>query len=623
MEPGLTSARPQQLGRANEARLSKLRRVLRETPGFAFLIVTVEAGPLRAEVLRRLAVWSGVDGVPGMRVAAADRAEPLAELASGGGLVLVEPDDSTSAAQIELAQRLNWQRDGMLRAVPGPLVLVVGRAGHQALFEQAPDLYSWRRHSVAITPEFSALFAYDKPRSTERYRAQRLHLEQTLAQLSELGSLPALAQAELRVRIGALMVREGLGREAEAILKETLEIFRREGDLVGEMMALLGSAEAALIQGDRERAEYLLESTVQRKPVESFVELDEPSGRFGTAGVGVAVRMAMLSAYLRIDRDPMQVLLDLEHVENVRCEADAKADLLLMQGFVLQRLGNFEAAAEKLEQAGVLYDDLGDGLGQTLSFATLSMLHRTQGHVPEALQVAQRLKERTAAWPDLQRVAVDALVVAALREIGPTAQDFVNAHDQLNPDVARAMSPVLAMLAAKAALERNHDETAVQKLQEAESALAGLPSAYTRDAMVSLMRHRAEVEAALGDLTAAAATAEALEVLVDPSSRTNRGRARLLRAAIAANRGAATEALELFRSAESDLSDGDDIESLAGARLGQGWIFLEQGRKDDAIERLELARQAFLDLGRLEECQRTENLLIMACTDFSLGPDND
>jgi tetratricopeptide (TPR) repeat protein len=593
MEESSSAPSPRELGKANEARLSKLRRVLRETPGFAFLTVTVEAGSMRDEVVRRLGVWSGVDGVPEMRVVSADRGEPLAELAAGAGLVLIEPNASTAMGQVELAQRLNWQRDGLLRAIPGPLVVVVSRAGHQALFEQAPDLYSWRRHSAAIVPQLPRLLMEDLLLPDARHRGERVRLQATLGELSQQGGLPELAQAELRVRISALMVLEGLGRDAEAVLKDSQEVFHRAGDPVGEMLALLGMAEAALVQDDRQRAAQLLAKSVERRQSLGVAgELDESFGRFGTAGLTASLRFAILAARLHLEQEPRQVLSELERVESVRRDGGEKATLLLLQAAALQRIGDPDQAAERLWKAWAFYDEGGDRSGLLTSFAALSSLFRAQGHEREALQVAQRLTDRMASWPVFGRAVADAWIAAMLA-------------------------------VAERVLDRSRDERTLHELRKAEAALVGLPGHGPRNTWMNLVRQRAEIEFELGQFEMADATARSLEELAPPDRRTERGRARLLRAMISLHRGTSEGALDLhrgtsegaldlLRGAQGDLEDGEDVGALAVVRLGLGLLLLELGRPAEAIEELELSQRALLDLGHLEPAQRSADLLVAA-----------
>jgi tetratricopeptide (TPR) repeat protein len=621
MEESSISPSPRELGKSNEARLSKLRRVLKETPGFALLTVTVEAGPMRAEVVRRLGVWAGIDGVPAIRVVSADREEPLADLAAGSGLALIEPDDSTSTTQIELAHRLNWQRDGLIRAVPGPLVVVVGRAGHQALFEQAPDLYSWRRHSVAIAREWRSLAILSGPRISDRGRDERLRLQETLEDLSSKGALPALAQAELRLRVGALLVREGLGKQAEEVLQRSLEVFQRESEDAGALLALIRLTEAALVEDDEDLASQRLATLMDKNhALESSGRFDEALGRYGKAGTHAAIDIALLSAYLRKALAPSEVLQQLEQAETLSQDVETEAEILAQKAAVLHLLDDSERAAECLERSISLFSELGDGGGQLMSLTGLSLLHLQNGRASDAVQAVGRLQDCLGARPEL-RTALQEASVAMERYVDASLQAAALAELGLNegsaPRAPLEASPTTAMLVtmvATTALERHRDGVAIRTSREAEALLDARSDARSRRTRVGLMRQRAEVELELGEPEKAVATAEALEPLaVEPDSYNERGLARLLRATVALEQGAPSESLALLDAAESDLSLlGKDVTALAVTRLSQGRALLALQRPTEAIRKLTMSIQALHDLGRLEEAREGDRLLLRA-----------
>lgn len=153
------------LGPQNDERLRRLRTALAIGGGFRLIIVEAEPGPIRREVVRRIASWAGRGEIGALAPVSLDADASLAEqLAVGSGVIvtgIAPPDPGEPPARDWIAE-LNWSRDALPRAVPGPLILVVSQALHQALFERAPDLYSWRRHTThvaVVSPRIAAPLA--------------------------------------------------------------------------------------------------------------------------------------------------------------------------------------------------------------------------------------------------------------------------------------------------------------------------------------------------------------------------------------------------------------------------------------------------------------------------------
>lgn len=146
---------PVDLGAENDERMVRLREALALGGGFQLVVVQVEPGEQREEVLRRLAGWSGRNGVALLelvRLAAGE--SPVMRLAGvHEGVILVGleaegPDRAERTRQ--MVTELNWSRDRLPELVRGPFVLVVSQRVQTELFEQAPDFYSWRAHSTHV-----------------------------------------------------------------------------------------------------------------------------------------------------------------------------------------------------------------------------------------------------------------------------------------------------------------------------------------------------------------------------------------------------------------------------------------------------------------------------------------
>lgn len=142
------------LGRDNDARLLRLQTALALGAGFQLVLVEVEPGPIRKEVVRRIQTWSGHAAIGALSRVSLDPDVTLAaQLGVKAGAIVtgLEPPSPAEAPARDWIAELNWSRDALPGLVPGPLILIVSQAMHQALFERASDLYSWRRHTARIT----------------------------------------------------------------------------------------------------------------------------------------------------------------------------------------------------------------------------------------------------------------------------------------------------------------------------------------------------------------------------------------------------------------------------------------------------------------------------------------
>jgi len=142
------------LGPENDQHLRRLRRALILGTDFQLVFVEVSHPHLKREVLRRLRLWSGNDGVPALALVRArpgfDPAIALKDVTSGA--VLTEIDEPFDVATIEQAMTtLNWYRDHLPSLVSGPLVLILSPDGLRQLFVHAPDLFASRSHTTRIT----------------------------------------------------------------------------------------------------------------------------------------------------------------------------------------------------------------------------------------------------------------------------------------------------------------------------------------------------------------------------------------------------------------------------------------------------------------------------------------
>lgn len=149
----LLNDEPREIGAANDERCLRLRRALRAATGFRLILIEIERGEVRHEVLRRIEGWRERGDIGQIEFVYSHSAGGLLEASewSPPGLVLLDLDDVASAgddAALTISlQTLNWERDRLPNMLKGPLVLVLDRRGTQRLLEVAPDLASWRKYS--------------------------------------------------------------------------------------------------------------------------------------------------------------------------------------------------------------------------------------------------------------------------------------------------------------------------------------------------------------------------------------------------------------------------------------------------------------------------------------------
>jgi tetratricopeptide (TPR) repeat protein len=304
MIPGI-----RELGRDNDERLRRLRTALTLDSGFQLVLVEAEPGPIRREVIRRIETWSTHGSIgPLATMTLAPEMTLQVQLARKRGAIVtgLEPPSPTGTSPRDWVAELNWLRDLLPELVPGPFVLVVSQAMHRALFERAPDLYSWRIHTTRVTLTARELA---RPLSSPRDRfwlgererishllslpqapssllVTRLNLADTLLQLGDwegasrvLGTVPSLRGREPLLR-GKLHAAGGAWDAARMELEQALASAR--GSSPRELAsALEGLAQVELARGDIIRA---------RSEISQVIEIaGAHSDRWG---VGMMLRIA-------------------------------------------------------------------------------------------------------------------------------------------------------------------------------------------------------------------------------------------------------------------------------------------------------------------------------------------
>ena len=252
MIPGVISG-VVDLGRDNDARLLRLRTALGLGTGFQLVIVEVEPGPIRKEVIRRIKTWSGQASIGTLAVVSLDPDATLtAQLGGKSGAIVtgLEPPSPMETPARDWIAEFNWSRDALPGLVSGALVLVVSQAMHQGLFERAPDLYSWRRHTARVVITAREL-AVSLSFSGDRHW---LHESARFADIVATDLLNAKGRATMLLQWAEALLSLGDERRASRVLDqvsvlEGLLTADRYNNFLREYCGLL-HAECALVRGD-------------------------------------------------------------------------------------------------------------------------------------------------------------------------------------------------------------------------------------------------------------------------------------------------------------------------------------------------------------------------------------
>ncbi|MBK7536393.1 MAG: hypothetical protein IPI49_13695 [Myxococcales bacterium] len=253
---------PQAFSEEDERQLAKLHAALSENEGFELFLIDVEEGWTRDEVLRRLASWSGRAGVPVLEVVELQPDTPV--LSSLGehdaGAVVLGLDrlvaEADSAA--DAIGELNWFRDELRNMVPGPLLLVVNRSTHSALFDRAPDLNSWRRRPVIIEGVIAPPGGPGIRGKFHAVGARREHLLAMLDKLKERRVAPHVhMEAWLRLAEFEADLNNAAGAEKALNAAAALLVDATPPELA--LRARLVAAQVAIARDDCDGAATLLE----------------------------------------------------------------------------------------------------------------------------------------------------------------------------------------------------------------------------------------------------------------------------------------------------------------------------------------------------------------------------
>lgn len=253
-----------ELGQENDKRLLRLRTALALGRGFQLVIIEAEPGPIRREVIRRIKTWSGYESIGAFATVTLDPAATLPvqlEQQSGAIVTGFEPPSPTESPARDWVGELNWSRDLLPELVPGPFILVVSQAIHRELFERAPDLFSWRRHTTHVTVIARELaLPLSSPGDPYWLEASK-RLQSILAQVVVSPS----GRTTLLLNLAGVLLHLGDEPAASRMLEEVRAPANTPTDIEDEDLVQLGRAECALLRGDLAIARKLLEAVTRTR----------------------------------------------------------------------------------------------------------------------------------------------------------------------------------------------------------------------------------------------------------------------------------------------------------------------------------------------------------------------
>lgn len=249
------------LGKDNDVRLLRLRTALALSTGFQLVVVEAEPGPIRNGAIRRIQSWAGREPIGALAAVSLDADATLpAQLSGKSGVILfgLEAPSPTEAPARDWIAELNWSRDALPGLVPGPLILVVSQTTHRDLFERAPDLYSWRRHTTRVTvtvPELA--FPLSSP-GDHYWLEQRRRLTEILVEGETTKGRPRV----ILLSLADVLMQLGDENSALRLLDEAASPDSRSPGGDESYKIKIGRAEFALQRRDLAAARALLDEVM-------------------------------------------------------------------------------------------------------------------------------------------------------------------------------------------------------------------------------------------------------------------------------------------------------------------------------------------------------------------------
>jgi tetratricopeptide (TPR) repeat protein len=585
------------LGAENDDRMARLREALVLGEGFQLVVVQVEPGELREEVLRRLAGWSERNTVPRlelMRLAPGE--SPVMRLVgSHEGVILVglegNPDGKHDVPR-ELITELNWSRDRLPVLVRGPLVLVVSQRVQTALFEQAPDFYSWRAHITSIAP------VQQWPRQGFRWfdedPSDPAALEAMIAAATLLRPPVILELARLHERLARAWAIRGEFPAADSAFDAARDGYARAGttDDRVELSLLRGSVEIGRNRLDQAAA---------------WLERARQDSASGMPSARAAARVASAGAILQVYHGDPSADAELERAVVVLEALGDDAELAKLTYFragLARRRGDPQGADRLLERARELYTHGRDPLGEAHMLMAQAIEAAAAGRSDDAERCGTESIARAEASGSVDMVA---RARATLGQIALANNHLDLAGEVLGHEVAAfdpAASGQLADARGRLALRRGDLTMAERFLRAALEAYQRRPAPWSV-ANISL------VLGTLGRRTQNWQLARTgFEIADRTGNRRQRAVAALGLAEVAVDQGERSAALaDRLAIARQMLVEVGDLTLADTARTRRAEVLLALDRDADARAEAQSALAGFENRGQAESAARARVVL--------------
>lgn len=414
------------IGQANTDQLTRLLRALEWSDGFKLVLVVANAGPVRDEVLRRLAARGRA--LPGreLNLVQLRRDERLyARLKSSAAdrrpriVIVTGLDEEREDAQVvDEFGELNLHRDELPELVPGPLVLVLSERSAGRLLETAPDLYSWRSYIAPFAPGLESVTAQVRGHGSSETPGDAAEVERLTAVVDAIRDRRPIDAASLA---SALLRRareaRRLYRYAEASLdaNEALALFEKLGAAEGRADALFWLGDIALARSDHESA---------RRRFDEALPLYEEAGVL--LGRANCIQRLGDIALERSDHDGARQRFE----EALRLfgqvgEVLGRANCIQRLGDIALARSDHDGARRRYEEALSLYDKFGDVLGQANCIMSLGNIALRRSDHDDA---RQRYEEALRRYDQLGDVLGRANCIINLGEIALRRSDYDGAR---------------------------------------------------------------------------------------------------------------------------------------------------------------------------------------------------
>jgi len=586
------------LGPENDEQMARLREALVLGDAFQLVIVHVEPGEPREEVLRRLDGWSGRGGVPRLElVRLAPGESPVTRLVGeppGVILVGLEADDRVSAARArEMLAELNWSRDRLPQLVRGPLILVISQRVQTALFEQAPDFYSWRMHSTSIVPQAPGLLRASP--WLDEDPGNPAEIEASIAGGTSPRSLPPHYRARLHARLALARAARGEFSLAKAALRAAGMDYARAGSARDFVKLYLLGAEIAERRGRLDEAASWLKRARQQATAAA------PDRRLAT-------RALSLSSRLSADLDNDATTHEIEETipaSQALGDPGMEAMLVSAQARLILRGGDVAGSIGAWEHSLQLYRLAGDAISEVNALMMLASVHAAAGRSDDAEAHGVAAVARAETSRSLDMVA---RAKATLARIALDNDHLELAEAMLEPEVPAGSLDAEGRLAEA----RGHLALRQGRLAAAAHHLRAALAAYQRG---EIRWDAAEVSLAIGELgqrsqdwTLACAGFDTAERLGDIRQR---ALAALGLAELRFDRGERTAALaDQLVAATQLLVAAGNATGADTARERRGAVLMALGRDLDARVDLEAALVGFETRGQAESAARVTDQLV-------------